>query len=530
MKSLLLFCLFILTLRPDVLSQNMIALPTHGSVYSSSARGFWFVAPKSFTITGLRVSPEAGTGLQYIHLMKINDPVPVVYATSSTNFTTLVYISGAPNNVIQPVSIAVNAGDIIGVLGTAGTGNSYSSGSSPYASTIDGMPISLKRLIYQGNINTGPAPNYSTENTSSISRVEIYYSSCEKVGNLTASNVTKTSATITWNAAVGSTNYEYVFDQSPADPTIAGTTTTATSYNATGLTPGFTYYFHIKTNCSSNSSGWETVSFTTPVCKPVDNLTISNITSTSAQFDWSTISVADNYEYIITEGSTPPMSSAGTTSTTSTTAIATGLQGSKTYNLFIRSRCFGGDSSTWAQYTFSTFSQCPPPELTATETSKNEWTVSWEKEPTSVAYEYALAGLITPTIGTSVYSNTISLAIPDDGAPYYFYARSKCYNIYNTSPWGRIELRAPLAINDKSNNSSIEVYPNPTKDKFFVHLLGSIDKNSKLTISTVTGETIISMSAEKNILEVDLTRYPAGTYVMHYKSDRNSKTVKITKQ
>jgi hypothetical protein len=159
-------------------AQTLMPLPAHNSVFSGSVRGYWFIAPVSFTITGLKVAAEAGTGLQYIHVMKCHDPFPVPFGSQSSNFTTLTYISGAPNNVVQNVNLTVNAGDTIGILGSAGTANSYST-SSTFTTTIAGNTISISRMGYQGSINTGPAPLYwgigPTEN-GEISRVEMYYS------------------------------------------------------------------------------------------------------------------------------------------------------------------------------------------------------------------------------------------------------------------------------------------------------------------------------------------------------------------
>ena len=69
----------------NLMAQTMMPLPPHSSVYSSMVRGYWFTAPVNFTITGLRVSASAGAGTQSIQLMKINDPTPVVWGTTSTN-------------------------------------------------------------------------------------------------------------------------------------------------------------------------------------------------------------------------------------------------------------------------------------------------------------------------------------------------------------------------------------------------------------------------------------------------------------
>ncbi|RYM33813.1 T9SS type A sorting domain-containing protein [Brumimicrobium glaciale] len=170
--------LLVFATHAQTTAQTMMPLPNFGNTYSGSVRGYWFTAPTSFIITGVRVPADAGPGTQNIHIMKINDATPVTYATSSTNFTTLSYIQGAPNNVIQSVNILVNQGDIIGILGQAGTSNSYSVTGGPYPSTILGQSLTLNRLIYQGNITAGPAPNYSWEpGSGAISRVEMYYTS-----------------------------------------------------------------------------------------------------------------------------------------------------------------------------------------------------------------------------------------------------------------------------------------------------------------------------------------------------------------
>jgi hypothetical protein len=166
---------------------SQIPLPPHGSVYALLARGYYFVAPMNFTITGLMIPLDAGTGLQYIHLMKCHDPMNGS-TTGSTNFTTLAYISGGANNTIQPVNIQVNAGDTIGVLGTVtGNNNSYTA-SGTFTTTIGTYTnIPLSRFGYQASIETGPAPNYwgvAHGGAGQLGKINIYYSTgCE--GNRT---------------------------------------------------------------------------------------------------------------------------------------------------------------------------------------------------------------------------------------------------------------------------------------------------------------------------------------------------------
>lgn len=82
--------------------------------------------------------------------------------------------------------------------------------------------------------------------------------------NPSAAGITETAADISWPAVPGSVNYEYVLDETAGDPAGAGTSTTDLTYSASSLTPGTTYYFHIRNNCdAAGLSAWSTISFTT---------------------------------------------------------------------------------------------------------------------------------------------------------------------------------------------------------------------------------------------------------------------------
>ena len=89
---------------------------------------------------------------------------------------------------------------------------------------------------------------------------------CDTVTGLTASSITATTATISWTAVSGVTGYEYVVDNSAGAPAGSGTPTSATSFSDTGLTCATVYYAHVRTDCSADSSLWNTISFTTDTC------------------------------------------------------------------------------------------------------------------------------------------------------------------------------------------------------------------------------------------------------------------------
>jgi hypothetical protein len=174
----LFFVLLLASTFAPLQAQLQIQLPPHSTVYAGIyARGYWFTAPTNFIITGLMVAPEAGTGQQYIHVMKCHDPFPVA-TTGSSNFTTLAYISGGAYNTIQPVNIPIQQGDVICILGTAtGIANSYAA-SGVVTTTIAGYSVYLDRAGYQGSIETGPAATYWGEGqatTGQIGRIHMWY-------------------------------------------------------------------------------------------------------------------------------------------------------------------------------------------------------------------------------------------------------------------------------------------------------------------------------------------------------------------
>ena len=95
---------------------------------------------------------------------------------------------------------------------------------------------------------------------------------CSPPTSPTSSSVTTTSATISWTAPGDGTatgGYDYYYSTSNTDPT-SGTTPSGsvgagtTSANLSGLSPNTTYYYWVRSDCSSENSDWtSSASFTT---------------------------------------------------------------------------------------------------------------------------------------------------------------------------------------------------------------------------------------------------------------------------
>jgi hypothetical protein len=155
-----------------------LPLPAYSNTFTSDlSRGYWFTSPHDLLVTGLRVPTDIGTQPQNIHIMRLN-VAPPFYSASSSDFTTLGYFAGVSGTSFIDTDITIHSGDIVGVLGTRGTGttmhNSYST-ANQFNSSIFGTPVMLKRLLYQGSISTGPATAVSTEDSNPLSRVEFQF-------------------------------------------------------------------------------------------------------------------------------------------------------------------------------------------------------------------------------------------------------------------------------------------------------------------------------------------------------------------
>ena len=522
-----LFAALLTILSATAFAQTLMPLPNHSSVYTGSARGYWFTAPTNFTIVGLRVPSQAGTGAQYIHVMKCNDPFPVAFTAQSSNFNTLTYISAAPNGVIQNVNINVTMGDVIGIMGTAGTGNSYATGG--FNTTINGFPIKLTRFGYQGNINTGPAPMYWGEalnNTGSISRVEMYYTvgpPCTLPSGLAATGLTSSTADLSWTAVSGSTGYDYVVDQNAGNPSVAGTPTTNTSFTETGLTPSTNYYLHVRNKCSSTSiSQWVHEPFTTlPPCEPPLGFHITNLAPTYTDINWAVWPSALSYDYVVDQIPADPVGSTGVINTLATTAPVPALTENTWYYVHLRSRCAGNEVSDWGLDSFLTPIVCRAPDVQINNINVDEAVAYWDAVPTAYEYEYAISTSATPpVIGTKYQYTSIHTSALNDGVDYYIHVRSNCESVgsKSSSEWKTVSFKTfPLSVgNNAGNEVSIACYPNPVQSHLNLEINGNYSSDAKIVMSDITGKVIKKMNINASETAIDMKGIAPGTYLLQY--------------
>ena len=78
------------------------------------------------------------------------------------------------------------------------------------------------------------------------------------------------------------------------------------------------------------------------------------------------------------------------------------------------------------------------------------------------------------------------------------------------------------------NAHKITVYPNPCNDQFY--LQQSDDEICKIQVFDARGQLILDKDFDTKIINIYLSEYPAGIYIIKYSSDKYNYQCKIIKQ
>lgn len=518
-------------------------MPSYTGVHSTTTRGFWFTAPTGFIITGLRVPSSAGTGTQNIQVMRLNGTFPISSSSPSTNFTNLAYISNATNGVVQTTTIQVNAGDVIGIFGTAGT--SCSEGAGAYNTTIGGQNVTLNQLEYSGAINSTSATSYfgvGQGGTGGIGRIEMYYNAvapCSGVGNLAISNVNSFSVDVGWAAPSSTLGYEYALTFTPAPPTAGITPTTNTTASITGLTAATSYYFQVRRKCQQgNWSTWDTMSVKTlDSCNTPGYFHAPYIDSNMAHVTWGAVSTALFYQYVVDQTkNTPASNHPDIVNVPISQDTVRGLLEGTWYYIHIRTVCTGNDSSAWSLDSFYTPIHCRAPVVKITNISINQGVASWNNVRSAYQYEYAITkGTATPpTYGVPWKSTSYYLPYLNDGQTYYIHVRTVCLdgNIQYLSRWTSLAfITFPVGVKQvEQAQSLIDVYPNPVIENLHIKVKAAIDGNASIAISDISGRIVEFNAVDKSSIELPVAHLQSGIYFLKYTDNTKTETVRFIRQ
>ena len=234
---------------------------------------------------------------------------------------------------------------------------------------------------------------------------------CNTPTNLFTSNILLDRVTLNWDAVSAADHYDVLFSSDGLSwqyiPNIY-----STSRTKSGLNPGNTYYWKVRSVCSPNDtsfvSSWsniDTVS-TADLCTTPNNTSTNSIGLTSAVLTWDQSNNVS--EYVVRIKRTNQPWSAWVYDTVSTnTYTSINLNSASTYHWQVRAICFpiGSNNSSFSSFNiFNTLTPCPNPNgLTIDSVGVNSAYLSWN--PVSGAHHYLV---LYSEQGSSAWSSQIT--------------------------------------------------------------------------------------------------------------------------
>ena len=439
---------------------------------------------------------------------------------TTISFTTLIEPCDAPTGLAAN-NITYESADLLWNVQAGVAGYEYvvdqlaadpaGSGTTTTATTYNATSLSASTIYYLHVRTDCGGGNFSPWTTISFTTL---VEPCDAPTGLAANNITHESADLLWDAQAGVAGYEYVVDQVSADPAASGTTTTATTYNATGLSASTIYYLHVRTDCGGgNFSPWTTLPFTTLLepCDAPTGLAANNITHESADLLWNVQVGVAGYEYVIDQISADPVAS-GTT-TAATTYNATSLSASTIYYLHVRTDCGGGNFSPWTTLSFTTLVEpCNAPTgIIAGNITDESADLSWTAQVGVDGYEYVVDQTAAePTgAGTPVATNAVALTSLNMETVYYVHVRTDCGN-GNFSPWSTFSFTTDSNLGvEEGSADALLLYPNPVTDQLVVATTGA----GTVLLINLEGKVLLA-TALNGTAKLDMTTLPAGAYTV----------------
>ncbi len=181
--------------------------------------------------------------------------------------------------------------------------------------------------------------NFSTQGAFSTTSGGGGNGACSPPGNGQTSNISTSSAYLSWAGVSGASSYTVQYKTSGSSTWLTAGTTGNTAYNLSGLSSGATYNWQVKANCSNYGS---IMSFVTAnsgggACTAPVNMYNNQVGSTTASISWGAVPGATSYTLQLKYANSTYYYNLGTVPSTSVSI--SGLQPSTAYHWRVRANC-----------------------------------------------------------------------------------------------------------------------------------------------------------------------------------------------
>jgi len=329
--------------------------------------------------------------------------------------------------------------------------------------------------------------------------------------NLQASNITNTSALLTWASVPGTHVYTLQHKAASGSAWTTVTVGAGTTYTLTGLTPNTSYQWKVKTDCSAYST---TATFTTTGggggCGAVLAPTVTNVTQTSAVVLWASVPGVTAYHLQYKALSATNWIEYGYIPTTSLTL--SNLTANTVYQVKVRPDCNQNFGAVVQFTTLTGGGTClPPSNFKITNIGSSTVNLSWTAQAGATGYYIG----IKPNSSTSWFTlgplnhSSVVLGGLQPSTTYNIRLKSNC------SDW-----TAVLTFTTLSNLPEyVVIYPNPSTG---VYNIGNIE--GKVEVFNAFGTKVGDFEAVGGVL--NLENLPNGVYYVRI-GGQSHKIVKI---
>lgn len=356
--------------------------------------------------------------------------------------------------------------------------------------------------------------------------------------SITSSNVTATTAHVTWDSVSSATAYIVRWRKtSPIGPWVSAQTT-ATFRTLTGLTPLTSYEIQVRTVCgtgwglSSTSGGNFTTTAQLPACSTPTGLASANITGTSATLNWGASQNVNSYYVRWRPTSGGNWSAAYTTATN---RVLTGLSSATQYEAQVMLFCNNTTTSTsaWsAPITFTTLTVAAPvicnipmglavSAITPT-SALATWTAAVNATSYQVKWSVQGSGIWSSAFTTNV-SRLLTPLMPN--TMYEMNVKSYCTGSSNSSKEGSSVLfstgiSSKPSVQNTIDNNRVNIYPNPTEGILNIDISDVEEGNVSIKLMDLSGRLIkeIQTNSLKNI-QLDINNLSNGIYVLQIRKE-----------
>jgi hypothetical protein len=398
---------------------------------------------------------------------------------------------------------------------------------------------------------------------------------CEVPNGLVVNDLTGTSATLSWNAVAGATQYTIEVQDEQVNPSVfhLETNVAGNTFALTGLQSGVLYKFKVRARCGGDKSDWSDWFFFTSgtgggggsnTCEIPSGLTVG-VVGGVATMGWTAVNGAVKYSIEVEdEQNTPSIFHLEDFSLTNSYTLA-GLQTGVLYKFKVRTHCVNGQSD-WSAWMFfngvsgggngSGNGTCGiPTGIQTSNITTSEVLLSWDAVPGVATYTLEIERNkknVGPwQITQVVTNNSFVLTGLDENTRYKFKVRSNCTGggHSNWSKWRKFQT-AHNFTNDPGNANlqdgagnrdasspeinlafEVEIWPNPVQSNATVRLQNLDTESVALRLFDFAGRLV----EEKHIHSEGGTWEGAfgtdqlsnGMYLLQAQTGAKTKTLKL---